>query len=117
MAQKVFTIGKGDTAVSLRMTLEDSRDPADWSLVDVRFSMRNVRTGLLKINRAAAAIVDGNARVVEYAFTLADVDTPGRYRAEFVNIEDAGPPAIEQTYPNHERNALFVEVGDTVDDL
>ncbi len=91
----VFYIKEGDTSPSLRYTLLPA--PIVVSGATVRFSMRNRQTTVVKIDRAACAIVDGALGVVQYDWQTADTDTAGVYEAEFEVTYSDG--SIE-TFPN-----------------
>lgn len=110
MAQKTFQSARGDTGVSIRVRLIDSRT-IDWDLGTVTFWARDdSNIGGFIIEAAAVNIVDITARIVEYQPTIGDpVDVVGRRRCKFVNTEPGGGVV---SYPNSEANALFWEVED-----
>lgn len=110
MAQPNFYIKKGDTSPAIEATLRDGGGaPANIAGAIVVFSMKNERTGALKVNRQAASIVSAPGGVVRYEWAEGDTDTSGRYLGEFEVTYDGG--SIE-TFPN--RGYLHVRVFDEV---
>lgn len=79
-----FEIKQGALGPSLDATLTTGDgSPQDLSGATVKFYMKRVQTGALKINGANATIVDAEAGQVRYTWTGTDTDTAGMYRAEF----------------------------------
>lgn len=76
---------RGDRAPALRLqALDLDGDPLDLTgATSPVFSMRLIGSTTLKVNRAAATIVDAATGVVSYAWAAGDVDTAGTYLAEF----------------------------------
>ncbi len=92
-----MTIKKGDTYPTLRATLTDSAGvPVDLTGASVTFRMVDA-VGEQVIADAAVAITNPAAGEVEYAWQVADVDTPGEYRGEFHAVLFGGALV---TFPN-----------------
>lgn len=80
-------------------------DPVNDS---VTFSMRDPNTGTVKVNAAAAVIVD--EETLRYTMSVADTDTPGNYDGEFEVTYSGGEV---ETYPNAEYITVRVVEGIT----
>jgi hypothetical protein len=81
---------RGDSPLIRATLLDANGEGVDLSFpsTDVRFSMRDTETGILKVNLAAGeGSEDG---VVSYRFAPTDTDTPGIYEADFrITLPDA----------------------------
>jgi len=94
-------ITAGDTRPSLASTLEDG-DGVAVSLVgvvEVRFRMRSVATGLTVVDAAATVVAPASAGTVRYDWQAGDTAVPGRYQARF--RADFGGGQV-QSFPNAE---------------
>lgn len=112
MAVSEFTIKTGDTSEELSATLNDSVNTS-FSLAGatVVFNMRSLTTGIVKINRAVATIVDAATRRVKYSWVSADVNTADDYEAEFEVTLSSGRII---TFPNKRSNMLLVHIYDDI---
>lgn len=98
MANYDFQIKRNDTHKKLTATLEDQDGVRDLSsgITAVKFYMKNIADGNLKVN-AAATISDGANGKVEYKWQADDVDTAGIFEAEFEVEYNTGD---KETFPN-----------------
>ena len=75
---------QNDRLPSLSVTaITSDGNPYDLTGATVVFTMRNVDTSVVKVNRSAAVLVDGPNGKVRYDWGSADLDTVGSYDAEF----------------------------------
>lgn len=80
-----FFLKQGDTAPSIRYTIQDENDVAiDLTGATVAFYMQEVSSGVEKIDGAAATIVDAVNGIVEYQWAAGDSAEANLYLAEFV---------------------------------
>lgn len=79
----MITVKRGDRHPHIDATLLNPDGTAvDLSGASVKFLMRSVLGGVLKVN-ASATVVDAAAGQVSYVWGATDTDTAGDYRAEF----------------------------------
>ena len=81
----VFNLKKGDTRPELAITITDEATGSALNLTgaSAKFSMKPEKGGTVKVNAAAANIYDAGNGKVKYTWQAADVNTPGRFLAEF----------------------------------
>lgn len=91
-----YNIKQGDTLPTLRAILKEGKFVSDLALASVKVTVKSLKTNIVKIN-AACDIIDSSAGLVEYAWVVADTDTPGFYSLEF----EATRPTGKITYPNN----------------
>lgn len=77
-----WCIKKGDLEPPYTSTLTVAGSGIPLTGKTVRFLMRNVETGAVKVN-AAATVVDAEAGEVSYSWTGTDTDTVGLFKAEW----------------------------------
>lgn len=95
---KDFTIARNDTSEDLIATLNDSAGTSfNLTGATVVFNMQNINTGAVKVNRAAATVVDATLRKVKYVWQASNVNTAGDYFGEFEVTFSSGKIA---TFPN-----------------
>jgi hypothetical protein len=94
MAQRIY-LRRGDAGSVIEQTLRRNGVAANLTGASVRFIMAPAPGQPPKVN-APATIVDAAAGRVSYTWTAADLDTPGRYVAEWQVTFSGG--AIE-TWP------------------
>lgn len=84
MALKRFPLVAGDRLPEITATVRDAAGAA-VSLVGatVAFFMADKETGTVKIDGAAATVVDAAGGQVKYAWGATDTTTAGEYRARF----------------------------------
>lgn len=114
MATEIFHIGQNDLLPLLEYTPQDGNGAAVAVQVGdtVVFSMRNTRTGVVKISRAAATVVDPGAgdNYFRYTWVIGDTDTAGTYQAEWEWLNATKP----QTFPNNDATGFLVKVKDDI---
>lgn len=112
MAVETFYIAQNDLLPILEWIPQDGNGvavavtPGDT----VVFSMRNKRTSVVKISRAAAEAISGSPNFFRYTWTSGDTDTAGTYLAEW-EWTNGGKP---QTFPNNKHSGFIVEVQDDI---
>lgn len=75
---------QGDRLPALNVTATTSGDIAyNLTGASVVFNMRNTQDGTVKVNRAAATLVDGAAGTLRYEWGANDLDTVGLFECEF----------------------------------
>lgn len=92
-------IKRHDTQVTPRVRfLDEDGDPIDLTDCTITYSLRNVLTLLLKVNRAAALAEDQLLHPGQafYQFLAADVDTVGVYIEQW---ELVYPSTQKETFP------------------
>lgn len=98
MASRI--IHRHDTTVQPRVRLldEDGDTLTDLATATVKYTMRNVASGALKINRASATVPNQTAYPGEvyYQFVAGDVDTAGTYVEEW---EVTHADLTKETFP------------------
>lgn len=84
MSNPVFTLKKGDTRPELSITITDEAtgNALDLTGATAKFYMDG-EDGTAKVNGATATIYDAANGKVKYSWQTADVDSAGRYLAEF----------------------------------
>jgi hypothetical protein len=93
-----FVIKQGDLGPDLDATLKDGTGAAVvLTGATVKFTMRKRGATTLKINEAAATIIDAAGGKIRYPWVAADTDTPGIYDGEFEVTFSGGEI---QTWPN-----------------
>jgi hypothetical protein len=93
-----FQIKQGAQNPALEATLTKGDGSAqDLTGGTVTFSMKRKRTGVVKVNAAAVAIVSAPAGTVKYSWAGVDSDTPGVYYGQFTVTGLAGGPAVFPT--------------------
>ena len=98
-----------DTHVTPRVRLLDELGAAlDLTDLDVVYTLRNLRTGELKVDRATATLDDQttNRGEVFYALVAADVDTPGVYAEEW---EVTYADSTKETFPTGIQQRVIIE--------
>lgn len=112
MAVSEFYIRQNDTGEELNAILNDSASTSfSLSGATIVFNMRSIATGVAKIVRASAIIVDATTRQVKYVWLAGDTDVSGDYDAEFEVILLDGRII---TFPNSVANMLLVHVTDDI---
>lgn len=103
-----FSIKKGNTREAIQVTLKRNGDAIDLSGsgVSVKFQMRKISSGTLKVD-AEATIVDDVGGEVKYEWKDADVNTTGIYYCEF--IVTYGDGTVE-TFPS--RGYKTIKIGE-----
>ena len=77
------TFKQGDRLPSLSVTaIKTDGTSYDLTGATAVFNMRSV-SGTVKVNRAAAVVVDAAAGKLRYDWGVSDLDTTGDYEAEF----------------------------------
>ncbi len=100
-----FTIKRNDTASNIQATLENSGGTAvDIQSSTVLFKMAPLAGGTLAVagtavidQVGAGTVVGGQMGVVHYVWQAGDLDTAGRYAAEWEVTFSSG---AVQTFPN-----------------
>lgn len=94
-----FVIKKGDRREPIQRTLKGSDgNPVDLTTASsVKFLMRLLGSGTLKVNAAAAIVAPATNGVVRYNWGANDTDTSGVYEAEW---EVTYGDATKQSFPN-----------------
>jgi hypothetical protein len=112
MSTQTFYIAQGDLLPVIEYVPQDG-DGNDFNVMpgdSVVFSMRNTRTGLVKISRAAASIEGGNPKYFRYVWASGDTSEAGTYDAEWELTEEDK----KVTFPNNRRSGLRVEIADDI---
>ncbi len=90
---QVFELRVGNTSkvVTVQLQYTDNTGLVNRILtgLSVTFSMRNKKTGELKVVNQPATVVTAADGIVSYDFETVDVDTPGIYLASFTVTESA----------------------------
>lgn len=110
MATYTINVKKGDRLPAVAATLRANGAAINLTGSTVKFLMRSVNGGLVKVN-AACVVVNASAGQVRYDWALADTDTPGKYHAEFQITDGSG---LRETCPND--GHLVVLVADDIAD-
>lgn len=97
-------IKKGDRYPSIAAILTVNGSPINLSGCTVKFQARNSLTGVVKIN-GDAVVVDATTGSVRYDQTDEDMDTAGRYEAEW---EITLPSTKKVTIPNDGFDILVI---------
>jgi hypothetical protein len=107
MPETSHFIKQNDTVAAIQRDLKDAFGvPVNVTGATVKFSMRVKPKGSVKINAAAATVVDGGAGRVKYTFTASDTDTADTYESEFqVTYSDGGI----QSFPNDGHIDVVIE--------
>jgi len=75
---------QGDRLPALAVTaIKNDGTAYDLTGGSVVFNMRNAETGVVKVSRSAAILVDGPTGKLRYEWEAADLDTAGIYEADF----------------------------------
>ena len=85
MPNPTFQLKVGDTRPELAITITDEATGSAFNLTGATatFTMKPEKGGTVKVNAAAATIYDAANGKVKYTWQTADVDTAGRFIAEF----------------------------------
>jgi subtilase family serine protease len=79
---------KGDLLIPLYATLQDGAgQPIDLTDTTVAFYMKDAVTDVMKVNAAAATIIDAPTGNIKYDWVAGDVDTLGEYWGWFVRTK------------------------------
>lgn len=92
-----FTIKKGDTLPSLRVTLQSGNEPVDLTDATVYFVMVDSKNS--EVVNQPAHIVDAEEGIVEYYWRPEDTKDRGSYYAEF-RVHFAADENHQATFPN-----------------
>jgi hypothetical protein len=109
---QTFYISQGDLLPVLEYIPQDG-DGNDFNVMpgdSVVFSMRNTRTGVVKISRAEASIEGGSPKYFRYVWSSGDTSEAGTFDAEFALTEEGK----EVTFPNNRRSGLRIEIADDI---
>jgi hypothetical protein len=115
MSTKALKITKNDLQPYYHATAEDSNGVIDITGATIVCTMKNIRTGDLKINRQSAGIniSDATNGEFEYKWVSGDTDTVGGYEIEFEITPTSGG---KFTYPTTEEDGkAIVEIVDSLD--
>ncbi len=104
MASTTIKMKRNDTQPFLDIKLKDnSTDYADLTVsgVNVSFTMKDVKTDIVKVNNQTCQIISGIIGSVRYPWAIGDTDRAGAYLAEFQVVSPAISPYPEYklTYP------------------
>lgn len=85
MPNPSFHLKVGDTRPEVAITVTDEATGNALNLTggSATFTMKAEKGGAVKVNAIAATIYDAANGKVKYTWLTANVDTPGRYLAEF----------------------------------
>jgi len=101
-----FTIAEDSLEESIRVQLLDGEIPFDLGGYTIVFSLVSDDDASVKISSVAGVAVNLAEGIFEYAWTGTDLDTPGRYTAQFKLTRSARDIYI----PNNGTQTLYVEV-------
>lgn len=112
MATETFSIAQGDLLPLLEYIPQDGNGTAVAVQVGdtVVFNMKNVRTGVVKINRGAAEVIAGSPSYFRYTWVTGDTDTAGTYQAEWEWLNATKPT----TFPNNDASGFLVKIKDDI---
>lgn len=103
-----FTIVQDALGPALEATLTKGDGTAqDLAGATVKLFMESRRTGTIKVNGAAVAIVSAVAGTVKYTWAGTDTDTPGIYRAQW-QVEGLSPTPVR--FPTEHPGYFVVHV-------
>ena len=115
MAIKKVDLTKNDEAPVYSVVHEDTEgNPQDITSAAIVCSMKNTKTGELKIDRQSIGITitDATNGAFEYAWQTGETDTPGKYQIEFEITPASGG---KFTIPNPTQGKALVEIHDSMD--
>lgn len=108
MATQTIYIKQNDLLPEFEVNLQDGDDVnVDITGGVVVFSMKDVKSTSLKIDKQSVTVVTALTGRVKYSPTGTDTDTIGTYLGEF-QVTIGGKP---HTFPNNEENRLFIVIG------
>lgn len=102
-----FYIKKGDRRESLERILKGSNGlPVDLTAASsVKFFMKAIKTGVVKINSAAQIVAPTTDGHVRYNWGASDTDTAGTYDAEWEVLFGDG---TKQSFPNDDNLVINI---------
>ncbi len=107
MATQTISIKQNDLLPEFEVNVQDGDGVnVDVTGATIVFSMKDVKSTTLKIDKQAVTIVTALTGRVKYSPTGTDTDTPATYLGEF-QVTIGGKP---HTFPNNEDNRLFIIV-------
>ena len=104
-----FYVGEGDTKADLQVVLLDGNNTAvDVTSATIVFSMLQLRSKRLLVDRSAVTIVTAASGIVKYLWGATDLDQPGDYEGKF---EVVFSDSSIQSFPNNRADRLRIHVG------
>lgn len=103
---EMICIKRGDLEPALSVQLRYRNQPINLTGLTVSFRMKSRETGIVKVDSAAATVVDATTGKVKYVWTAGDTDTEGHYLGEFVINHPGSRP---QTVPQCGHIAIDIE--------
>ena len=110
MAARTFYMNENDTLPDLQVTVKDGDDVVvDVTGATIKFSMKDIALGTLKINERSVTIVNGTSGIIKYVWQSdkSDTNVVGKYLCEF-EVTFSGGAVL--TFPGNTINPLYLVI-------
>lgn len=108
--ERIHRISKGATLPTIRVRLLDGSTAVDFTSGTLTFRM-DAEDGTNKVpDKSAVLVGPATDGTIEYTFAAADVDTEGRFFAQFKVVISG----VSHLIPNNKSQRLRVEIGPVI---